>query len=454
MIGEIPSVLAETIAVAVRLQYEMHPYPNYGLLLPIQWQEGYASTALFAAQLLRERSLAPALDGQSQARILMAGCGEMFPAVLARWEPKSHRLEAIDLSQRSLMRARIRVAFAGRKCTFIQGDLAATATLARDEFSHIDAYGVLHHLASPLAGLARLSEALLPGGTLRLMVYNSEARTWIHHLQRAFHLLGLNGLDRSDVRETQALLRLLSAVLPALKERLEPMRESVLNGARCVDTFLHAREARLGLGEWIRAVEASGLKPLGLLDRYAELDDLPNPLYFMPSIAQLEERALDRRFENNLELYCYKPTREVFGRQPSLPMPWAIARRSPPQMWGSYEETRHLSWLQKWKLWQLFRRTIYRRGSVLPTQHNVLNPAAVGRLARIGALWPSTWQGREQLFHAPLHDHMENPQLPPPVDPLAVRALRSRVEQILLAKGRPLRYQVAILQRFAAAQVV
>lgn len=450
--------LADSITAAVRQQYELHPYPHYSLWLPMKWQEAYASTPLFAAQLMREKGLSPALDREPAPKIFMAGCGEIFPAVLARWEPSQHSLKGIDLSQRSIGRARLRLRFAGRAAQLYQGDLSLRQGMEAEEFAHIDAYGVLHHLPNPRAGLDHLSACLQPGGTLRLMVYNSEARSWIHHLQRAFQLLGLSGYDRRDTQEAQSLLELLAQHLPALAERLAPMQDSLRNRSRWVDTFLHEREARLGISEWLAAIESSGLVAIGLFDRYAELDDLPNPLYRMPSAEELETRSLDRRFENNLEIFCYKPSGEALKASAPLPIPWSIMRRTAPQSWRGYSETRDLSWLESWRLWHLFRQKVYRK---LPpraagTQLDFLKASAVGRLSRIGALWPSllrTTQQRE-LALRPLHPYMEAPQLPAARDILQIPGLQRKIEGILLSKGRSLRSLSPILRRFESAQKI
>ncbi len=452
------STLALTISQAVRRQYERHPYPHYPLWLPIQWQEAYASTALFTAQLLRENHIAPAIDQADQPRILIAGCGEMFPAVLSRWEPRQHQLLGVDLSMRHLRRARIRSALALRPIKLEQGDLADSHLLSAASFAHVDAYGVLHHMADPRRALENLHQALQEGGSLRLMVYNSQARSWIHHLQRAFQLLALDPFDSADIKATRYLLELLSEHVPALASRLEPMQASLKFNSRLVDTFLHAREARLDLRWWMQSLDKAGFRILGLFDRYAELDDLPNPLYHPPTIEQLEERTQDLRYENNLEIYAVKLSRQLPARDDLSPLatPWSLRRRPPPASWRSYHETQSLRWRQNWLLWQNFLQAIYRREKVTSINSLVsqVTPEALGRLARIGALWPSqvSDRGLQKLCIRPLCASMDAPDRAEIVAIERVPGLSPMIERILLSKRRSLRYLPRILQRIAAAQ--
>src|SRR5690606_17127172 len=120
-------------------------------------------------------------------------------------------------------------------------------------------------------------------------------RQWIHHLQRALHLLGLSPFDRSDLDAAQSFLQYLAGHSSALKERFAPMRQSIFqHSARFVDTFFHAREARLDLDFWLDAITKNGFRILGIFDRYAELDDLPNPLLSMPEAKAWQDRIADR----------------------------------------------------------------------------------------------------------------------------------------------------------------
>ncbi|HLP40756.1 MAG TPA: class I SAM-dependent methyltransferase, partial [Fibrobacteria bacterium] len=225
----------QDMGARVRAQYEAYPYPRYSLLLPLRPQEAYASNSLFAARLLESRGLEPAVRETARPGILIAGCGDVFPYMATFWEPRAHRLIAADLSAASLRRARLRCLPRPRGFDWRRGSLEDAGFDLPGGLSHIDCYGVLHHLADPAAALRRLAGLLLPGGTARIMVYNSAARTWIRHLQRGFDLLGFATLGEGDVAATRGLLESLAAASPPLRERLSGMRESLANPARLVD---------------------------------------------------------------------------------------------------------------------------------------------------------------------------------------------------------------------------
>ena len=96
---------AESLSARVRAQYEALPYPAYGLFLPLRTQEAYASHSLFAARLAEQCGRVPALRRSLRPEVLWAGCGDAFPYLAAHWEPRRHRLTALDISARSLRRA-------------------------------------------------------------------------------------------------------------------------------------------------------------------------------------------------------------------------------------------------------------------------------------------------------------------------------------------------------------
>lgn len=455
--------LARTFALLeeVRRQYEAHPYPAYPLLLPMRRQEAYASTAVFAARLLQEQGHRAALTEALHPRILIAGCGDTFPSLLARWEPPTHRLEAIDLSERNIKRAqkRLWLALIARPLAFYQGALENWSGLDQARYAHIDAYGVLHHSPNPAALLERLAGGLVPGGTLRLMVYNSPARLWIHHVQRALALLGLDRFSAADLESTRRILELLEKKVPSFRSKLAPLASSILRyDARLVDTFLHAREARLDFSYWWRALEKAGLSPYGLFDRYAELDDLPSPLHRMPRLEELEERAADGRFENNLEIFCVK-----WKASPSAPsppqsakkrLPWGLYRCGPPLFWSGFSETQSLPFFLRAELWQVFRRSLITVDPLYLDQALARVPlSSLQRLVRIGALWPSSFKDKERRSRVleRIHPMMEAPEKAHPVDLKGIPELMALLDKILQEKGLAARRLALVTARLEAA---
>ncbi len=411
---------SDTITDAVRWLYERHPYPHYPLLARPRWQEGYLASPAFAARLATDLVGVAPSDG---ATVLIAGGGEILPYVIRRLEPSTRRVISIDLSATSVRRAKLRIALAFGKAELRRGDI--NDYLAAGEpgqvFAHVDAYGVLHHLPNPSQTLKLLSQRLAPGGTGRLMVYNRPARDWIWQVQRLFSLLGYGLSDGEDLIAARSFLKCLGERLPSLGRRLAQIGPKTLaNDARFADTFLHPREARLSLADWFDSVAAAGLTPFGLFDRYGELDDLPNPLWRMPTADELEERAADFRFENNLEFYVVKAKggrakAAGFGLGLGLGAETApkVGASLPPKSWFTYNETRDMSAAMKWRLWRAHRRwTLTGKADDLSKVIASLPVATAMRLARLGAVLPGQIrdEGLRAKLLAPLAEKMEAPE--------------------------------------------
>jgi SAM-dependent methyltransferase len=468
--------------------------------LPLRMQEAYASHSRFAARLLAQYQVEPgyaretALARTPSPRVLMAGCGDTFPYVLAHWEPRHHDLVAVDLSHANLRRARLRCMLAPllrplalssapwRRMQWQQGNLedpdfdwSFQATESSESgLAHIDCFGVLHHLADPARVLHRFGAALLPGGTARLMVYNHAARQWLNHVQKALQLLGLSAQHNDDVAAAQSLVLCLADASPALSERLAPMRgQALVHRSRFVDTFMHAREARLGLAAWLQAIDDAGLTVIGLLDRYGELDDLPNPLDVVPSLQDWQERIDDRRFENDFELYVAKlddakvrkvaSETEHIARAPTLPMHLLRPSLSPPSTWFTYAETRDLPWSVRHKFWRHFlrglgamqtRNPFTRASGRFDAWAAALPSRALQRLARVGAVFRSDFSSRElqMLLREPLEKSMEPPETAQSIPLQRNCVLVAKVQDLVKHRRNPPQLFNAVMRRLEAAQ--
>ncbi len=444
------------ISSAVQSMYEAFPYPDYSLFVPLRWQEAYASTSLFSRQLLRHK-LGYTPRYSTNPRLLIAGCGDIQTSILSHWEPRSHALLSVDLSARSLRKARLRSWMMLRPSSFQQANLEDPQSMPRGPFQHIDAYGVLHHLANPARALQALSESLQPGGTMRIMVYNSRARRWMFQLSRFFALLGLSAYKVQDLAEARRLLRILAQV-PALKERLQAMQPIIQENARLVDAFFHAREARLGLSYWTQSWQEAGLEPLGLMDRYAELDDLKNPLITLPSLEAWDDRIHDLRFENNLELYLWKKlgiSSSAEGPAQDYRVPFGLRRRLPPLAWFRYNETRSIPRADCWRLWQAFLNwQFHGKGPVLDKLCRHFSESALQRLSRLGVVFPDQFQSRslKKILESPMQPSMDIPKIPEAMDLQSNRELTQKCAAILLQNKLPLARMPLIWQRLAKAQ--
>ena len=235
---------------AVRRHYETHPYPHYPLLASVCRPDTYALN-LDALWGYAHGCLPP----PQYRRILVAGCGSFAPYPFAVANPAC-RIMALDLSRSSLRRARLHCLLHGcLNVTMQAGDLNDQA-MAPGPFGLIDAYGVLHHLGDPLAGLHALNARLAPGGILRVMLYSHAARRGIEAARRALRRLGVR--DVKDVR----CLRDRLADSSRLGRRLrEPGADSAFT-AGLADAFLHPRVQTFTVPALQRLLDESGLEIL------------------------------------------------------------------------------------------------------------------------------------------------------------------------------------------------
>src|SRR5206468_3870392 len=102
------------------------PYPRYPLLAKPRWQDGHLAATAFAAALARAAGVRPAVDratgaagGRERIDVLIGGAGEILPYVIRKWEPRRHRVVALDLSATSLRRARWRLFPLTRPTAFV-----------------------------------------------------------------------------------------------------------------------------------------------------------------------------------------------------------------------------------------------------------------------------------------------------------------------------------------------
>lgn len=440
----------------VKRQYETYPYPDYSLFIPLRTQEAYASHSLFSGQLLKEQGITPAVRGESSSSILIAGSGDVLPYVLSFWEPETHTIHAVDLSEKNIQRARLRSTFRPHSFHWQAGNLEDQDFQIPHALAHIDSYGVLHHMAKPKDAIKRLAENLEANGTFRIMVYNSETRHWIHQLQASFHLLGLSAYESRDLNRALSILKELMKVSPRYKERLAPMRSGIFHhSARFVDTFFHAHEGRTTFAEWLEAFAEADLEPIGLFDRYAELDDLPNPLLKFPSLMEMDQRVSDRRFENNFEFFLAKksPDRTLSDRRQKQPTRWRL--KAPPAAWFTYTETSGISLTLRYKLWHAFVKTMNEvEAPKIDRLAKDIKPEALQRLARLGAIFPSQFQSEElkNLLLRPLHDKMEPPTFAREITLQSELGLRKLLEKIALETGRKPETVDLVMKRLEAGQ--
>lgn len=237
------TVIDDRTSLAVMHQYEENPYPRW--------------TRHPLAALSNQKALA---DGSHSGReILIAGCGTgEHPFGIARKSPEA-RILAIDLSRVSLAYARRKTREEGlHNIEYAQADILNLSTIGRT-FDRIEAVGVLHHLADPMAGWRVLLGLLAPDGVMRVGLYSETAR---RPIAEARAIVAQRGYP-----PTAEGIRALRQTIT--RERADPRWKSLVQNvdfystSGCRDMFFNVMEHRLTIPEITAFLAEEGLSFLG-----------------------------------------------------------------------------------------------------------------------------------------------------------------------------------------------
>lgn len=275
----------------VQKHYESYPYPDYPLLASVRRCDTYALNLETLWGRFNRR-----LPPPEAKRILIAGCGTFAPYPCAIANPDVPII-ALDLSEKSLRRARLHCILHGRRNVIFRcGDLSDQAAYEGD-FGLIDSYGVLHHLENPLAGLKNLERRLVPGGILRIMLYSRYARREEESIRRAFRVLGINTpVAARHILNKAAAGSRLTKYLATSDEA-----DSVSGLA---DALLHPRVHTYRIEELLEMISQTELELL----MFAHRDAVEDPA---EEIVRLKSLEKTRQSPGNFVLYLRK----------SFPMP-------------------------------------------------------------------------------------------------------------------------------------
>ncbi|HEX9078388.1 MAG TPA: class I SAM-dependent methyltransferase [Desulfuromonadaceae bacterium] len=283
---------------AVRRHYELFPYPRYPLLASLRRCDTYALnlTALWTR-------FSGALPPRSALRILVAGCGSFAPYPFALANPDA-QITALDLSRPNLRRARLHCTLhARRNVAFRCGDLTDPGAV-EGTFGLIDAYGVVHHLDDPLAGLKALEARLAEGGIVRVMVYSRYARRQEEAIRRAFRLLG--------IRDPGAARRLMGRARPGSRlAGFIDASDEAASVSGLADALLHPLVHTFRIDDFMELVRQSGLKPL-LFAHEGALEDPER------EVERIREMEAARQSPGNFVLYLGRTSAPCSGDEPSL----------------------------------------------------------------------------------------------------------------------------------------
>jgi SAM-dependent methyltransferase len=244
--------IGDATSRAVQAQYEEDPFPP--------WLTIAESERISLGAHLRE--ILPGFDPPKAldrpVDVLIAGCGTgKHPLEISRMRD-AREIVAVDLSRASLAYAtRMAQKLGIDRVRFVQGDILEIGKLDR-RYDLIECVGVLHHMASPLAGWRALLEGLRPEGVMRIGLYSERARSSVVNARRRVQELGLSATP-DDIRTLRA--RIVAGEEPGLEGTR--MFSDFYNLSACRDLMFHACEHRytpLGIAE---ALAELGLEFLG-----------------------------------------------------------------------------------------------------------------------------------------------------------------------------------------------
>lgn len=242
----------DAVSTVVRAQYEANPYPRWSA--PPAPEPRAMRDVIAALPGLDQR----AFGGRAET-VLVAGCGTGFePIDLARTDP-SLAITAMDLSRASLAHG-MRVAEDLNLTTvrFVQGDILALDPVDA-WFDVVTSTGVIHHMARPEDGLARLAGVLRPGGVVRLGLYSERARALVRRAHDLIRAKGWTPVD-ADIRAFRAHVLALPETEP-----LAMLRDSAdfysLSG--CRDLVFHVQEHRYTPPQLGGLIDGAGLRLVG-----------------------------------------------------------------------------------------------------------------------------------------------------------------------------------------------
>jgi SAM-dependent methyltransferase len=218
---------------AVRAMYEAYPYPA---VAEPEIRLGTNARLLLSYGVLARSRRRP-------LHCLDAGCGRANGSLGAAATQPDVQFTAIDMNRRALADAAQAAARMGlRNITFHEVDLMTLEGLEVPDggFDVIVSSGVLHHLASPDAGLAHLRRVLAPHGVLSVMVYGAMGREPLYRMVKAVDLLV--GRDR-PIAERLAMARRLATDAHAEAVRVGPVAlTDTMHDNEFVDRYLNVNE--------------------------------------------------------------------------------------------------------------------------------------------------------------------------------------------------------------------
>ncbi len=302
---QIPSLklISDPTSVAVKDQYETHPYPRWFHLLQREAQ----SYGDYLRRKFPHFEPPPSLTGP--ARVLVAGCGTGLEAIAAASNRVCASVLAVDLSRTSLAYAKRMAGKLGvEKVDFLQADVLDLAS-ANDVYDVVESSGVLHHLADPMAGWKVLNDCLLPGGVMKVGLYSEIARRAVVAARELAREMDLNA-DLEGIRRIRATILNCGDEDPLHELKSS---EDLYTVSACRDLLFHVCEQCFTLDRIRNCVNELGLRfigfeqPFSLMHaRFRQVNPGDAKLDDLDAWARVEKRYPDT-FAAMYVFWCQKP---------------------------------------------------------------------------------------------------------------------------------------------------
>jgi len=248
------TTVEDATSMAVKHQYEENPYPR--------WSAVAATLAPLPADLyLKARLQSPAYKplNKSKIDVLIAGCGTGQQAIETAQKFPGSDVLAIDLSGASLAYALYKTRELGvANIRYGVADILQLGSLGRS-FDLIEASGVLHHMADPLAAWRSLLSILRPGGLMNVGLYSELGRQAI---LRARAFIAERGYEATadGIRRCRQDMA---------KQSDDPLFNALMESfnfftvSECRDLLFHVQENRLTLPQIAAFIAEEKLSFLG-----------------------------------------------------------------------------------------------------------------------------------------------------------------------------------------------
>ena len=244
--------IGDGVTARVRQQYEENPYPRWVRLADAP------RPILLDDHLRHHFPSAPfrPVGEHDRLDILVAGCGTGRHALELAQSYRGARVLAVDLSLASLASAKRRTPPAlSATVEFAQADIFALASIGRS-FDLINAGGVLHHMADPLAGWRELIKLMKPNGLMQVGLYSAHARREIVAARAAIAAQGYRSTPDDIRRCRQELL--------SRPENLSYMRlNDFFSVSECRDLLFHVHERQVTIPEIKAFIAQNDLRFIG-----------------------------------------------------------------------------------------------------------------------------------------------------------------------------------------------